>query len=236
MRTLYFVNIYYLLDGNLTILNDTCLIKYQEKELFWVYDYDNFKLIDFTGTLVRLTFNNFYYHEVTRNLNLEQIVKQPPPSPNTIEQQFNTVVTAEIAHHSTMIQTALNQLIQYIFHVDVHHKAADVTTSNSAIIEAIVKHINQCSTDKHSCLWFAQRYYLNYSYLSREFSTFMSCPLSEYILGCKIHASTCELSRGRPSEQLWEKYNFKSHQDYIAHFQRFHHCSPHEIVRPVTDR
>ncbi|MCG7339298.1 hypothetical protein MHZ36_08340 [Staphylococcus sp. ACRSN] len=183
-----------------------------------------------------ITLNNFYYHEITKILNSEHILKQPIPLPNSLNQYFNAVIEDTNDNNAPNIQNNLRQLIQLIFQIDVHTKSTDCITSNISIIEAIVKHINQCSTDNHNCLWFAKRYYLNYSYLSREFSSFMSCPLSEYILGCKIHASACELYRGLSSEQIWEKYNFKSHQDYLLHFKRIHSCFPQEFKQYTSNR
>lgn len=229
------MKIYYVLDGILTVLNNNRLIKYDKNQLFWVHDYDDFKLIEFTGTLICLTLNNFYYYEITNNLALAEVTNQTHPSPISVVQQFNTIINTETTNISYTIQAALHQLIQYIFYLDLHHKSIEAKSSSNTIIQTIVKHINQSVTNNHSCLWFARHYYLNYSYLSREFSIFMSCPLSEYILGCKIHASACEIDRGFPLEQILKKYNFKSQQDYITHSKKFHCYSPHEIIHRIVD-
>ncbi|MEC4629919.1 transcriptional regulator, partial [Bacillus safensis] len=79
------------------------------------------------------------------------------------------------------------------------------------------------------CQQLAEYFFVNNSFLSREFSALMSCTLSHYIVASKIHFSTCDLLNGVSLNTLWQDYHFRSFNDYINHFQTIKGIAPYKI-------
>src|SRR5699024_1531867 len=61
------------------------------------------------------------------------------------------------------------------------------------LIKDVVHYVNTHLTTKVSCQQIANQFFVNNSFLSREFSALMGCKLSNYITSSKICASSWNL-------------------------------------------
>ena len=216
LQTNHFLNIYLLLEGKMTLLRNMNFQQLTSGYLFYVYDSDAISVLSFEGTLLCLSINNYYVYNTSMNQ-------------STTNKLLNTVDAAYLKSNfidiifsiinDSNIQTA--KQLNMLNHIKVLYEMDPTSTDDNTLtlIKNVTAYINDNNQYQLTCQHIANTFFVQPSYLSREFSIMMNCTLSNYIIASKIYFSICDLLEGLLLETIWKKYQFQSYEGYVYHFQ-----------------
>ncbi|MGO2175091.1 hypothetical protein [Staphylococcus equorum] len=127
--------------------------------------------------------------------------------------------------------------VTYLNTIDTTPRSKSERNFKHVLIKDVIQYISHNCERKLSCQDIAHHFFVNNSFLSREFSALMSCTLSNYIIASKIHFSACALLNGDALDFVWRQYHFHSLKDYIYYFQAIKGISPYEFnnKQPVIE-
>src|SRR5699024_9981971 len=91
-------------------------------------------------------------------------------------------------------------------------------TYSNKLIKNVVEYINQHYKQPLTLNLLAQKFYVNSSYLSREFSKKMNISLIKYIKKVKIYSLSRELLTNGNRKSIWVDYGFRSYNTYLRDF------------------
>ncbi|RIN35377.1 transposase [Staphylococcus succinus] len=216
LQTNHFLNIYLLLEGTMTLLRNMNFQQLTSGYLFYVYDSDAISVLSFEGILLCLSINNYYVYNTSMNQ-------------STTKKLLNTVDAAYLKSNfidiifsiinDSNIQTA--KQLNMLNHIKVLYEMDPASTDDNTLtlIKNVTAYINDNNQYQLTCQHIANTFFVQPSYLSREFSIMMNCTLSNYIIASKIYFSICDLLEGLLLETIWKKYQFQSYEGYVYHFQ-----------------
>ncbi|MEB7462261.1 transcriptional regulator [Staphylococcus succinus] len=216
LQTNHFFNIYLLLEGRMTLLRNMNFQQLTSGYLFYVYDSDAISVLSFEGTLLCLSINNYYVYNTSMNQ-------------STTKKLLNTVDAAYLKSNfidiifsiinDSNIQTA--KQLNMLNHIKVLYEMDPTSTDDNTLtlIKNVTAYINDNNQYQLTCQHIANTFFVQPSYLSREFSIMMHCTLSNYIIASKIYFSICDLLEGLLLETIWKKYQFQSYESYVYYFQ-----------------
>lgn len=222
-------NIFLILEGTLIILKNNTFHHFKVGDIFHIHDYECVKHISFNGTLICLSINNFYYYQCSSHQNDKN--NTYIPEKYDLHIQFSDMIKA-IQHKSNhRFNQSINRLIKSIYVLDDGASQYTEIQNNykHRLIKDVVHYVNTHLTTKVSCQQIANQFFVNNSFLSREFSALMGCKLSNYITSSKIHASICDLLEGDQLNTIQQRYGFRTQDDYCYLFKRFIGYQPSEI-------
>ncbi|MDG0821927.1 transcriptional regulator [Staphylococcus equorum] len=231
LRTNHFFNIYFVFDGAITILKNNDFQHYRTGDIFYIHDYECINDINFEGTLLCLSINNYYYYKISNTYaqNENNIMDKDSPDLKTL---YNDVIASILNQSITSdIERKLLFLIEatYFNTIDTTLRSESERNFKHVLIRDVIQYISHNCERKLNCQDIAHHFFVNNSFLSREFSALMSCTLSNYIIASKIHFSACALLNGDALDFVWRQYHFHSLKDYIYYFQAIKGVSPYEI-------
>lgn len=229
LRTNHFLNIYFVFDGAITILKNNNFQHYRTGDIFYIHDYECINDINFEGTLLCLSINNYYYYKILNKYaqNEHNIIDEDSPDLKTL---YNDVILSMLNQSNTKdIERKLLYLIKatYLNTINTTPRSKSERNFKHILIRDVIQYINNNCERKLICQDIAHQFFVNNSFLSREFSALMCCTLSNYIIASKIHFSTCALLNGDTLDFVWRQYHFHSLKDYIYHFQAIKGVSPY---------
>ncbi|WP_253721352.1 transcriptional regulator [Staphylococcus sp. NAM3COL9] len=231
LRTNHFINIYLVFDGVITILKNNDFQHYHAGDIFYVHDYECINDINFEGTLLCLSINNYYYYKISNKYsqNENNLMNKDKPDLKT---HYNDVILSILNQSmKSDIERKLLFLIEatYLNTIDTTPRSKSERNFKNILIRDVILYINNNCERKLICQDIAHHFFVNNSFLSREFSTLMCCTLSNYIIDSKIHFSACALLNGAILDFVWRQYHFRSLKDYIYNFQAIKGVSPYEF-------
>lgn len=217
LRTNHFINIYLVFDGVITILKNNDFQHYHAGDIFYVHDYECINDINFEGTLLCLSINNYYYYKISNKYsqNENNLMNKDKPDLKT---HYNDVILSILNQSmKSDIERKLLFLIEatYLNTIDTTPRSKSERNFKNILIRDVILYINNNCERKLICQDIAHHFFVNNSFLSREFSTLMCCTLSNYIIASKIHFSACALLNGAILDFVWRQYHFRSLKDYI---------------------
>ncbi|PTI39245.1 transcriptional regulator [Staphylococcus succinus] len=216
LQTNHFLNIYLLLEGTMTILHNMHFQQLTSGYLFYVYDSDVISVLSFEGTLLCLSINNYYvYNTSMAQSTTKELLNTVDIS--HIKSNFIDIIFSIINGSSIQTTKQLNMLNHIKAQYEMEAASTDHTTLT--LIKNVTAYINDNNQYQLTCKHIANTFFVQPSYLSREFSVMMHCTLSNYIIASKIYFSICDLLSGLLLETVWKKYQFHSYEGYIYHFQ-----------------
>ncbi|RIN10366.1 AraC family transcriptional regulator, partial [Staphylococcus xylosus] len=101
---------------------------------------------------------------------------------------------------------------------------------SSNLIKNVVEYINTNYKEPLTLSYISKKFYVNSSYLSREFSKKMNISLLKYIKKVKIYNLSRELLLHGNLESLWRQYGFRSYNTYLRDFKNIMHMSPKNFI------
>ncbi|MHD0447455.1 helix-turn-helix domain-containing protein [Staphylococcus cohnii] len=104
-------------------------------------------------------------------------------------------------------------------------------TYSNKLIKNVVEYINQHYKQPLTLNLIAKNFYVNSSYLSREFSKKMNISLIKYIKKVKIYSLSRELLTNGNSESIWVDYGFRSYNTYLRDFKNVMQMTPKDFIK-----
>ena len=205
----HFLHIFLVTEGEFVALKNTTFHHFKVGDIFHIHDYESIIQISFNGSLICLSLNNFYYYQYFQQLNFDAIQHQSISNLNE----------------------AIEHLIKSIQYSEYHNsQSSEIQCSyKTSLIKDVVQYVNTHLTTKITCKEIANYFFVNNSFLSREFSTLMNCKLSQYITSSKIHASICDLLNGDHLNIVQQRYDFRSQNEYCYLFNNIIGCQPSDF-------
>ncbi|AVL76715.1 MULTISPECIES: hypothetical protein [Staphylococcus] len=225
----HFLHIFLVTEGEFIALKNTTFHHFKVGDVFYIHDYESIKQISFNGSLICLSLNNFYYYQYFQQLNFNTF--KHISLKKEIRLKLLDIIDA-IQHQSiTNPNNAIKDLIKSIKYSEHQNfQSSELQCSyKTALIKDVVQYVNTHLTTKITCKEIANYFFVNNSFLSREFSTLMNCKLSQYITTSKIHASICDLLNGDHLNIVQQRYDFRSQNEYCYLFNNIIGCQPSDF-------
>ena len=225
----HFLHVFLITEGAFMALKHTTFHHFKVGDVFHIHDYESIKQISFNGSLICLSLNNFYYYQYFQQLNFDAIEHISIKKERRV--QFLDIIDA-IQHQSiSNLNEAIEHLIKSIQYSEYHNsQSSEIQCSyKTSLIKDVVQYVNTHLTTKITCKQIANYFFVNNSFLSREFSTLMNCKLSQYITSSKIHASVCDLLNGDHLNIVQQRYGFRTQNEYCYLFNNVIGCHPSDI-------
>lgn len=228
------INVYLIINGNISLLKNNELQHYHVGDVFHIFDFDQTVIFPHHASLLKLSINQHYFYELFQPSN------QPINCLNYPSNQL--LINALYALHQSefsRFKHTINLYFQHIFNA-VNVDLAEHQSSNSSygftLIKSVIHYINTHCIDTLLCKNIAQTYYVNHSFLSREFSKYMHTTLSDYIAIAKITHNAKQLLEQSNDAHAWHDYGFHTYSDYVTRFQHVYHCPPDKWAeKKITD-
>lgn len=225
----HFLHIFLVTEGEFMALKNTTFHHFKVGDVFHIHDYEFIKQISFNGSLICLSLNNFYYYQYFQQLNFDTF--KYISLKKEIRLKLLNIIDA-IQHQSiTHPNKTVKDLIKSIKYAEHHNfQNCELQCSyKTALIKDVVQYVNTHLTAKITCKEIANYFFVNNSFLSREFSSLMNCKLSQYITTSKIHASICDLLNGDQLNIVQQRYGFRSQNEYCYLFNNIIGCQPSDF-------
>src|SRR5699024_3100589 len=172
-------------------------ILFQRGNVFVVYDFEENLIIHRTGILACISINNLSYNRFSL-VNREDLINKSQRS-KLITETYIETLKAILKNDSFNSDIGVIKLINY-FCPTKPRLHTNLSYSNK-LIKNVVEYINQNYKQPLTLDILAKKFFVNNSYLSREFSKKMNISLIKYIKKVKIYSLSREL---RSEEQTSE--------------------------------
>ncbi|MCG7341592.1 helix-turn-helix domain-containing protein [Staphylococcus auricularis] len=225
LKAPYHVYVYFVVSGNCTIMKNNKMVNLKAGEVLAVFEYDQIQLLSHACQLLCLSFNQtIYYKYCFATPSLSENTKSTVSLKQAFLHSIFALNQSDIKHIHTTIQI----LCRHIHAVRMGELTA--LTYASTLIQDVIHYINRDAEHITTCQMIARQFYVNNSYLSRQFSYVMHVSLKSYLKTTKIHRAVFDLFDGKPLKQLWRQYHYTSEKAFSKHFEDVIHCSPRTFL------
>lgn len=219
LNTACYVNIFKVCKGIISFRSNKNYQEYKTGSFFVVCDYEIPVCISKEASIHCISINN----QVYKNFLI------------TNDNETRTNYFEQINYSYERIQKKKESRNQYSVYIDIIKVIYWVNQSgllnnknDDDLISKVVKYINNNYKKRLTLRVIADQFYVNKSYLSREFSRVMSTTLTEYIYTIKIWYVKKEIREGESVDIIWKKYGFSSYNNFINTFKKFVNITPLE--------
>lgn len=209
LNTPNFSNLYLVISGVLHFQKLDSDYVFQRGNVFVVYDFEENLIIHRTGILACISINNLSYNRFSL-VNREDLINKS---------QRSKLIT------ETYIETLKAILKNDSFNSDI---------GVIKLIKNVVEYINQNYKQPLTLDILAKKFFVNNSYLSREFSKKMNISLIKYIKKVKIYSLSRELLDNGNGESTWRNYGFRSYNTYLRDFKKVMKMTPKDFIKQHT--
>lgn len=226
LNTPNFANIYLVIAGEVSFQKLTSTYTFQQGEIFIIYDFEENLIISRQSTIACISVNNITYHRFSL-VYREGAADDYPPS-EIITETYVETLKAILEEDFFNADIGVIKLINYLNH-SKDNLYVDMSYSNK-LIKNVVEYINTNYKKPLTLSYISKKFYVNSSYLSREFSKKMNISLLKYIKKVKIYSLSRELLLHGNWESTWREYGFRSYNTYLRDFKNIMHMSPKEFI------
>ncbi|MGI2264009.1 MULTISPECIES: helix-turn-helix domain-containing protein [unclassified Staphylococcus] len=227
LNTPNFSNIYLVISGMIHFQKVKSNFIFHRGDVFVVYDFEENLIIHREGMLACISVNNLSYHRFTL-INQENLLEKYKLS-KLITETYITTLKNILENNSFNGDIGVIKLINYL-NLSQANIYGQLTYSNK-LIKNVVEYINQHYKQPLTLNLIAKNFYVNSSYLSREFSKKMNISLIKYIKKVKIYSLSRELLTNGNSESIWVDYGFRSYNTYLRDFKNVMQMTPKDFIK-----
>ncbi|NWK83367.1 helix-turn-helix domain-containing protein [Staphylococcus sp. GSSP0090] len=230
LNTPNFANIYLVISGDISFQKLNSKYTFHQGEVFIVYDFEENLILSGQTTMACISVNNLTYHRFS--LSYRENTSDNYPIPKVITETYIETLKAILEENYFDADIGVIKLINYLNH-SKDNLYVNMSYSNK-LIKDIVEYINKNYKKPLTLSCISKKFYVNSSYLSREFSRKMNISLIKYIKKVKIYSLSRELLLHGNWESTWKAYGFRSYNTYLRDFKNIMHMSPKEYVQQST--
>ncbi|ATH59031.1 MULTISPECIES: helix-turn-helix domain-containing protein [Staphylococcus] len=230
LNTPNFSNLYLVISGVLHFQKLDSDYVFQRGNVFVVYDFEENLIIHRTGILACISINNLSYNRFSL-VNREDLINKSQRS-KLITETYIETLKAILKNDSFNSDIGVIKLINY-FSPTKTRLHTNLSYSNK-LIKNVVEYINQNYKQPLTLDILAKKFFVNNSYLSREFSKKMNISLIKYIKKVKIYSLSRELLDNGNGESTWRNYGFRSYNTYLRDFKKVMKMTPKDFIKQHT--
>jgi AraC-like DNA-binding protein len=230
LNTPNFSNLYLVISGVLHFQKLDSDYVFQRGNVFVVYDFEENLIIHRTGILACISINNLSYNRFSL-VNREDLINKSQRS-KLITETYIETLKAILKNDSFNSDIGVIKLINY-FSPTKTRLHTNLSYSNK-LIKNVVEYINQNYKQPLTLDILAKKFFVNNSYLSREFSKKMNISLIKYIKKVKIYSLSRELLDNGNGESTWHNYGFRSYNTYLRDFKKVMKMTPKDFIKQHT--
>lgn len=226
LNTPNFANLYLVIAGEVSFQKLTSTYTFQQGEVFIVYDFEENLIISRQAIIACISINNITYHRFS--LVYREGASDNYPPPKVITETYIETLKEILEEDFFNADIGVIKLINYLNH-SKDNLYVNMSYSHN-LIKNVVEYINTNYKKPLSLSYISKKFFVNSSYLSREFSKKMNISLLKYIKKVKIYSLSRELLLHGNWESTWREYGFRSYNTYLRDFKNIMHMSPKEFI------
>lgn len=228
LNTPNFANLYLVIAGEVSFQKLTSTYTFQQGEVFIVYDFEENLIISRQAIIACISINNITYHRFS--LVYREGASDNYPPPKVITETYIETLKGILEEDFFNADIGVIKLINYLNH-SKDNLYVNMSYSHN-LIKNVVEYINTNYKKplSLSLSYISKKFFVNSSYLSREFSKKMNISLLKYIKKVKIYSLSRELLLHGNWESTWREYGFRSYNTYLRDFKNIMHMSPKEFI------
>lgn len=227
LKTSNHTNIYLVISGEISFQKLANNYVYKKGAVFAVYDFEENFIFKRNGLISCVSINNLTYHRYSlvnchNSLDKQQKIKM-------ITETYIETLKAILEQDNFNSDIGVIKLINYINSLQMNLYTN--LSYSTKLVKNVVEYINQNYRDHLTLSYLSKIFYVNQSYLSREFSKKMNISLTKYIKKVKIYSLARELLTNGNWESTWKNYGFSSYNTYLRDFKNIMKMSPKDFVK-----
>lgn len=229
LNTPHCVNIFLVVEGDIQLNKYFEEKKYSKGEIFVVFDYEDNYIINRTGILACISINNQSYNRfsLANRKNLLEIENADTMIIKSYIETLKAILEKDYFNSDIGVVKLINCTVALL---TTKQKEIKNNSQSSELIKNIVQFINENYKRPLSLSSLAQLFFVNRSYLSREFSRKMNMTLMRYIKKVKIYNVSGELLESRSPDATWREYGYASYKTFLNDFKNIMGTTPSDFL------
>ncbi|MBF7016797.1 helix-turn-helix transcriptional regulator [Staphylococcus durrellii] len=229
LNTPHCVNVFLVIEGQIQLNKYYEENSYGKGDVFVIFDYEDNYIIKRNGILACISINNQSYNRFSL-ANRKNLFKNENADTLVIKTYIETlkaVMEKDYFNSDIGVIKLINCAASIL---TTEQKEIKNNSQSSELIKNIVQFINENYKRPLSLSSLAQLFYVNRSYLSREFSRKMNMTLMKYIKKVKIYNVSRELLENRSPDTTWREYGYASYKTFLNDFKNIMGTTPSEFL------
>ncbi|MDT3959998.1 AraC family transcriptional regulator [Staphylococcus kloosii] len=229
LSTPHCVNIFLILEGQIKLNKYYEEKVYEKGQAFVVFDYEDNYIIKRNGILACISINNQSYNRfsLANRKTLFEIDNADTMIIKTYIETLKAIIEKDYFNSDIGVVKLINCVAVILTQEQQEMKN---NSQSSELIKNIVQFINENYKRPLTLSSLAQVFFVNRSYLSREFSRKMNMTLMRYIKKVKIYNVSRELLENRSPDSTWREYGYASYKTFLNDFKNIMGTTPSDFL------
>lgn len=229
LSTPHCVNIFLILEGQIKLNKYYEEKVYEKGQVFVVFDYEDNYIIKRNGILACISINNQSYNRfsLANRKTLFEIDNADTMIIKTYIETLKAIIEKDYFNSDIGVVKLINCVVVILTQEQQEMKN---NSQSSELIKNIVQFINENYKRPLTLSSLAQVFFVNRSYLSREFSRKMNMTLMRYIKKVKIYNVSRELLENRSPDSTWREYGYASYKTFLNDFKNIMGTTPSDFL------
>lgn len=229
LSTPHCVNIFLILEGQIKLNKYYEEKVYEKGQVFVVFDYEDNYIIKRNGILACISINNQSYNRfsLANRKTLFEIDNADTMIIKTYIETLKAIIEKDYFNSDIGVVKLINCVVVILTQEQQEMKN---NSQSSELIKNIVQFINENYKRPLTLSSLAQVFFVNRSYLSREFSRKMNMTLMRYIKKVKIYNVSRELLENRSPDSTWREYGYASYKTFLNDFKNIMGTTPCDFL------
>lgn len=229
LNTPHCVNIFLVLEGQIRINKYYGEKAFEKGQVIVVFDYEDNYIVNRNGILACISINNQSYNRfsLANRKTLFEIDNADTMIIKTYLETLKAIIEKDYFNSDIGVVKLINCAMTILTH---EQKEMKNNSQSSELIKNIVQFINENYKRPLTLSSLAQVFFVNRSYLSREFSRKMNMTLMKYIKKVKIYNVSRELLENRSPDSAWREYGYTSYKTFLNDFKNIMGTTPSDFL------
>lgn len=229
LNTPHCVNIFLVLEGQIRINKYYGEKAFEKGQVIVVFDYEDNYIVNRNGILACISINNQSYNRfsLANRKTLFEIDNADTMIIKTYLETLKAIIEKDYFNSDIGVVKLINCAMTILTH---EQKEMKNNSQSSELIKNIVQFINENYKRPLTLSSLAQVFFVNRSYLSREFSRKMNMTLMKYIKKVKIYNVSRELLENRSPDSAWHEYGYTSYKTFLNDFKNIMGTTPSDFL------
>lgn len=227
LRSTNCINVYLVVDGEIYIEKLKESVVYKKGDVFSVFEYENCFCKKNDAIVVCISINKQSY----RRFSFVKSAKPKNFNNNDIVKAFVSVLKSIKEEDFFTADLYVVTLINYLnYRVNTTSDFKGKPSQTDDLIINVVEYINSNYKNNLNLTQISSEFYVNPSYLSRQFSKKMNISLTRYIKKVRIYNVSRALVLNGSIKTSWRNFGYTNYNTYLNDFKDIMKVSPTKFI------